>query len=325
MRKAFLYGFLKWWLSTALLIFYKSIKVVNKQRVPKKGPVIVVANHQNTLLDPLLIAAFMPRTFFFLLRASFFKSKVGSYMANMLNMMPIYRRRDGVEDIREKNDEIFQRCVALLNKNKTILIFPEGSHLGRWTLRPFQKGFTRIAQAYLSQPDAQPLTILPIGLNYFDLTKATDHVIINVGKPITLKVSESVKEVGFLNQLRDEAHAALQNVVLHIPDNEDYEAMENDCKHLLHEKGSSINLLKKAQAHVVKNEIKHVDTYYKPSRFYLIWLLWPIHIIPHMVASKIRAGIKDPQFKPSIYVVISLVVHTIQAIIAGFILLSYVH
>jgi 1-acyl-sn-glycerol-3-phosphate acyltransferase len=320
--KSLCYKLVKCWLKPTLLIFYKKIEVIHKSRVLKKGPLIIVANHQNTLLDPLLIAAFIPRTFFFLLRASFFNSKIGRVMAKSLNMMPIYRQRDGVNTI-EKNEVIFNQCVQLLNKGKTILIFPEGSHLGRWTLRPFQKGFARIAQAYLNQNNNQPLHILPIGLNYFDLSQPANKVVIRVGEVITLTPSEKTRSPAFLSELKDQAFEGLRKTVLFIPNDEQYEALANDCKHILAEESNTLEALTKAQTHVKAGEIQYTSTYQPKNSFTLKKLLWPFHFIPHLVANHIRKGIKDPQFKPSVYVVISLVIHTIQtAIITALIINS---
>lgn len=309
--KSLWYGLIKRWVKTALLIFYKKIEISNKAGVPKKGPLIIVANHQNTLLDPLLLACFIPRTFYFLLRASFFSSKFGRIMAKSLNMMPIYRPRDGV-NIAEKNEAIFNYCVQLLNKGKTILIFPEGSHLGRWTLRPFQKGFARIAQAYLNQPNVAPLQILPIGLNYYDLTQPANKVVIQVGESIILHPSEKTSNPAFLNQIKEEAFEKLKENILFIPDNEQYTALANDCNYILAENKPATQLLKQAQSHVNQGITKHTMPFTPKKQFSLKQVLWPLHLIPHLVASHIRKGIKDPQFKPSVYVVISLVIHTIQ-------------
>ena len=319
--KSLWYGLIKRWVKTALLIFYKKIKVTNKAGVPKKGPLIIVANHQNTLLDPLLLACFIPRTFFFLLRASFFSSKFGRVMAKSLNMMPIYRPRDGV-NIAKKNEAIFNYCVDLLNKEKTILIFPEGSHLGRWTLRPFQKGFARIAQAYLNQPNAAPLQVLPIGLNYFDLSNAANKVVIAVGEKITLIPAAETNSPAFLNELKDNAFEKLKKTILFIPNNEQYEALANDCKHIMASETNTLKALSKAQAHVNDGVVKYTTKFTTAKTFTIKKLLWPLHLIPHLVANHIRKGVKDPQFKPSVYVVVSLVIHTIQTTIITTLIIS---
>ncbi|MBV8200300.1 MAG: hypothetical protein JOZ15_06720, partial [Acidobacteria bacterium] len=41
-------------------IFFREIEVVGAARLPHEGPLVVVANHQNGMIDPLLIAASLP-------------------------------------------------------------------------------------------------------------------------------------------------------------------------------------------------------------------------------------------------------------------------
>ena len=49
-----LYMILRVWVRLTLRIFYKEFTVNGRERLPRKGPMIVVANHPNTLMDPLI-------------------------------------------------------------------------------------------------------------------------------------------------------------------------------------------------------------------------------------------------------------------------------
>ena len=42
-------------------VFYRRIEVVGAERVPAAGPLLLVANHGNSLIDPLLLLACLPR------------------------------------------------------------------------------------------------------------------------------------------------------------------------------------------------------------------------------------------------------------------------
>ena len=46
----------RFYLSVGLFFYYKRIKVFNKKNVPKTGSLILVSNHNNALIDALLIA-----------------------------------------------------------------------------------------------------------------------------------------------------------------------------------------------------------------------------------------------------------------------------
>jgi 1-acyl-sn-glycerol-3-phosphate acyltransferase len=45
-----------------LSIFYRRIDVAGLEHVPTTGPLLVAGNHQNGLVDPMLLMATMPRT-----------------------------------------------------------------------------------------------------------------------------------------------------------------------------------------------------------------------------------------------------------------------
>ena len=43
------------WVTLGFFFYYKRIRTIGKENVPKKGAVLLVSNHQNALIDPLLI------------------------------------------------------------------------------------------------------------------------------------------------------------------------------------------------------------------------------------------------------------------------------
>src|SRR5256886_17241222 len=44
-----------------LWLFYRRVDVVGAERIPSRGPLIIVANHHNSLVDPMLIMGTLPR------------------------------------------------------------------------------------------------------------------------------------------------------------------------------------------------------------------------------------------------------------------------
>ena len=59
-----------------LALFYRRVDVIGAERVPPRGPVIVAANHQNALVDPMLLLASIPRTLVPLAKAPLFRHPV---------------------------------------------------------------------------------------------------------------------------------------------------------------------------------------------------------------------------------------------------------
>jgi 1-acyl-sn-glycerol-3-phosphate acyltransferase len=172
----------------ALYFYFGSIVVRGKNNIPRDKPLIVVANHQNALLDALLVATQLGLTPYFLTRFDVFKIPVVARMLRYLQLLPVYRMRDGIEHI-PKNEDTFERCTQLLSNGAAILIFPEGNHSLERKLRPISKGFTRIAFRTLEQQPDLPLQVLPIGINYAAHQFGGTKVWLHIGKAFAVKES----------------------------------------------------------------------------------------------------------------------------------------
>lgn len=177
------YNIVKIYIRTGLFFFFKKIIVNDENNIPKKGAVLLVSNHKNALLDPLLIATTTERNIHFLTRASAFKIRLVRWLLSTVNMLPIYRMRDGKKTL-AKNEEVFNQCYDILNNKKCLLIFPEGTHdVKRW-VRPLSKGFVRITFGALEKYPTLDLHIVPIGLNFTKATDFAESVSIYYGRPI---------------------------------------------------------------------------------------------------------------------------------------------
>ncbi len=217
MLKRIWYRFFKIFIGTGLFFFFKKISVHNVGNIPKKGAILFVSNHKNALIDPLLIATTMPRTIHFLTRASAFKLKPVHWFLSTLNLIPIYRMRDGKETL-AKNEAIFNTCYHILNKKGCLLIFPEGTHdIRRW-VRPLSKGFTRITFGALAQNPDLKLHIVPIGLNYTNAAVFGESVSVYYGEPILANDYFDEEALNTSTQnLKAIVHEKLKELTTHIP------------------------------------------------------------------------------------------------------------
>ena len=113
MRKNYLwYNFWRYIVvKTGLLLFYKNIKIIGKENLPKGKPILITPNHQNALIDALLIESYVPGTIFALTRSDAFSTKFISWFLRSLNMLPVYRVRDGLSSV-TKNNAIFELCTV---------------------------------------------------------------------------------------------------------------------------------------------------------------------------------------------------------------------
>src|SRR3954470_16827551 len=117
-----LYSFLRFLLRIAVRVFFKSIHITDKENIPAKGPLIIVANHPNTFMDPIVIATILNRKIFFLAKGEVFKSAFAKWLLPKFNMIPVYRKQDAAGDM-QKNEETFDKCYEHLEHNGVTLIF----------------------------------------------------------------------------------------------------------------------------------------------------------------------------------------------------------
>ncbi len=227
MRKNFLwYNFIRLGLvRTGLQFFYKKIHVVDKHKIPKGKPILLVPNHQNSFMDALLVTTTVFQTTSFLTRAKAFQSKFMNWFLRSLNLLPVYRVRDGMSEI-QKNNEIFQTCVEYLTNGEAILVFAEANHDLKRRLRPFSKGFTRIAfDAEIKNDWNLDLYVQPVGVNYSDHQNSRNEVRVVFGDPI--KVSDYRKEYeeserSAANSLKNQTSDNLKPLIMHVPKLDQY-------------------------------------------------------------------------------------------------------
>ena len=209
------------YLQLGLFFYFKNIDVRNTKSIPKNEPVLFLANHQNALLDALLIATKNGRFSYFLTRASVFKSPFVSKFLKSLQMLPVYRIRDGWGNL-TKNNSVFSQRSKLLSGGHAIVVFPEGSHNLKRTVRPLSKGFTRIIFETLEQYPDTKIQLIPVGLNFAHPTQFADHSLLNFGKPIQIDSSILKNTNNSVLELKDSIAHQLRQLTTHI-ETEHYE------------------------------------------------------------------------------------------------------
>ncbi len=227
MQKIWLY-LVRAYLKMGLFFYFKEIHVVNIERVPKDKPLLILCNHQNALLDALLIATKCRRFSYFLTRAAVFKKPYVSKLLYSLRMLPVYRIRDGWKTI-ANNNAIFSGCSELLKGGQAVTIFPEGSHHVNRTVRPFSKGFTRIVFDALEKYPDMDLQLIPVGLNFVKAEAFPDSVSIHFGEPLIAKDFISDSKTNNVKNLKSKLHFEISKLTTHIsPANysEDLRALE---------------------------------------------------------------------------------------------------
>ncbi len=274
---------IKYYIKTGLFFYSKKLRVVGAEKVPKKGAVLFAINHPNGLLDPLVVATSAPRVSHFLVRAAVFKKPLIKKLLATLNLMPIYRIRDGRNEL-SKNTEVFNDCFEILNKQQALMIFPEGSHDKRRTIRPISKGFTRIVFGALEKYPELKIHIVPVGLTYQKAGAYPSKIALHFGTPIPTHDyfnPQTPLDPKQIEALKKELSDQLKTLTVHIPEDENYE--KTVLK--LQKNGvdfTEVNKLNQALSEGSTPLLKKRVNFVKPLYYVILlnsilpWILWKI-------------------------------------------------
>ena len=146
------------------------------------GPLLLVANHPNTLLDPAVIQTTTERPIRFLAKSTLFERHILSPLIRRSGAIPVYRRMDAGVDT-SRNTEMFAAVEQSLTNGHAICLFPEGiSHLSGH-LEPLRTGAARMALG--SAANGQSVSIVPVGLNFDRLPMFRSRVTAVFGRPFS--------------------------------------------------------------------------------------------------------------------------------------------
>lgn len=166
-----------------LNVFYRRIETAGLEHIPARGPLILAANHQNAMIDPMLLIAAIPRRMVPLAKAPLFGSPLLGPFLRAVGAIPVHRRQDSPEGAAD-NQEMFRQASATLARDTAILIFPEGRSQPEPALMPLRTGAARILMETQSGA-GERVTLLPIGLVYHEPgTFRTGRAWILVGEPV---------------------------------------------------------------------------------------------------------------------------------------------
>ena len=183
------YGFIKIWVRLSLKIFCKKVVIRNPKNLAAEGPLIIAANHPNSFFDAILIGAHMQQPVHFITRGDVFRKRWARSILEQLNMMPIYRIRDGKEKL-SLNQQTFDRSVEVLKANGIVLIFVEGMCEYQTTLLPLKKGAPRILLSCWQQ--GINAKVLPVWLRYNSFFSFGKNTEINLGNIFGKEIISSV-------------------------------------------------------------------------------------------------------------------------------------
>jgi 1-acyl-sn-glycerol-3-phosphate acyltransferase len=144
----FLLRFLSWLLVS---VVYR-IRKQGEQRIPDKGPALIVSNHVS-FVDALVLMAISPRPIRFVMDRTIFKMPVLSWLFRQVKAIPIASFKDDPAMV----ECAFARVSEALRDGQLVCIFPEGRITDSGAILPFRRGVTRVLEK-------DPVPVVPVAL-----------------------------------------------------------------------------------------------------------------------------------------------------------------
>jgi 1-acyl-sn-glycerol-3-phosphate acyltransferase len=213
-----------------LSLFYRRLEVVGLEHVPRSGPMVVVANHHNALVDPMLLLAALPRRLVPISKAPLFRHPLIGPFLTLVGAIPVHRRAEGGTDP-ARNEAMFARAIAALRAGRVVLIFPEGVSQPEPAVMPLRTGAARMVLGAEGGGAARPgVTVLPVGLVYHrPATFRTGWALVLIGAPVATAGAVARAQTNLEHAVRDLTDgiaSALRALIV--------EANDRDTLHLLH-------------------------------------------------------------------------------------------
>lgn len=300
-----LYRILRFFLGIGIRLFYSEVKIKNYKNLPQKGPLIVIVNHPNTLMDAWIIGMICKQPIYYMAKATLFKSKFRLKILKSLNLIPINRQGEGkIEGV--DNDDSLKACYETLSKGKTLMIFPEGTSYQERVLRKLKTGTARIALETEKRNNGElGLKVVAVGLNYSQPEKFRSKILIDIDQP--RGVSEFLEEYktnakSAAQKLTNQFRTRLENVLLTTETKEEEELIVSIQRVLSTRYDAKKE--KKVEGSVLK--MKEIKDRLDELKIISPWLIPEIHIKVRAIKWKlekmhIRADFLDRKFRSKIF------------------------
>ena len=150
--------------------------------VPRRGPVLLIANHPNALLDPVLVAAAARRPLRFLAKAPLFTVPVFGSLVRASGAIPVYRQQDD-RSVTGRNADSLRDAQAALAAGSAIALFPEGISHDEPALSPLKTGAARVALGAAALAGG-PVPVIALGIVLREKETFRSEALVVAGEPV---------------------------------------------------------------------------------------------------------------------------------------------
>jgi glycerol-3-phosphate O-acyltransferase / dihydroxyacetone phosphate acyltransferase len=188
-----IYGLLRGIARVAVRWYYRDVSARGLELVPETGPLLVVVNHPNALVDVLVVGSLLRRRLMITAKSTLFANPVARWTLRRLGVLPLRRASDvaklgpGATRDPGRNEDTFRAVVDQLARGGAVLIFPEGKSHDDPTIAPLRTGAARMALQARDEGHARDLAIVPIGLTFERKEAARSRVHAEAGAPLLMR------------------------------------------------------------------------------------------------------------------------------------------
>ena len=189
-------------------------------RIPAEGPVLLVANHNNSLVDPALVAATAGRNVRFLAKAPLFSHPLIGWLVRGVGSVPVYRQQDDPTLVSQNLDS-FRAVHQVLAAGDMVGLFPEGISHSASRLAPLKTGAARMAIGAAAQLQ-HDFPIIAMGLVFRDRDAFRSEAHVIIGEPFAWNdLVRDVNDRTTVRALTDRIEQAMRRVSVNLEQWED--------------------------------------------------------------------------------------------------------
>ena len=165
-------------------LFFRDVEVVGRERIPRGVPLLLIANHVNSLIDPILVMGYVGARPRILAKSTLWRHPVVAPLLVLAGAVPVFRAQDDADVSR--NLDTFGRCRETLAAGGNVLLFPEGKSHNQPHQLPLKTGAARIALETEARHGPLGLQVVPVGLTYEAKDQFGSRVLVFVGEPVAV-------------------------------------------------------------------------------------------------------------------------------------------
>ncbi len=197
-------------------IYYPKVEASGRDHIPRTGPLLLAANHANSLVDPVIVGIAADRPVRFFAKAPLFDTPMLGRLLRAMGMLPAFRAQDDGAQVRRNLESLNVGTQALV-RGEAVGIFPEGKSHDSLKIEQVRSGAARMAVQAAGQ-GGRDLKLVPIGINYQRKQLFRSAIWVRVGRPITVArfMSEHADERKAMRALTAEIESRLKRVVIHL-------------------------------------------------------------------------------------------------------------